>query len=285
MRSNVRDYELKAPGSLSELLNILESEPFEWTLFAGGTDIMVLLEAGKLRDRKFLSLWQLDELRGVEVSDDAVTIGSLTTYGALQKNEAVRQWLPLLISAAKETGGLAIQNRGTLGGNIANASPAADSPPALLVYDAQLELISSRGSLWVPYDGFHTGYKQMTMAKDEMIGRIRIPKPAGDAVQYYKKVGTRRAQAISKVVIAAYGVVNDRVVETVRVAVGSVAPITLRCHKTEGLLRGQRLTAELIAEAVDMFSNEICPIDDIRSTARYRRRVACNLFKDFLRAL
>src|SRR5579872_772029 len=158
MRANVSAYQLIAAKSLEQALSLLGDgvKPF-----AGGTDLMVLFEAGKLRHKKFVSIWGLPELKDIEVTADNVTLGALTTYTDVQRHSVLRTEFPLLAAAASETGGIATQNRGTLGGNIVNASPAADSPPALLVYDAELELISKSGSRWTPYQAFHTGYKQM----------------------------------------------------------------------------------------------------------------------------
>src|SRR3954464_10214054 len=191
MRAYLPDYELKPAANLAEALSILSSEQGIWRPFAGGTDLMVLFEAGKLAHKRFVNIWNLAELRGIEVTPEHITLGALTTYTEVQANETLRQEFPMLCQAASETGGLAIQNRGTLGGNIANASPAGDSPPALLVYDAELELVSATGSRWLAYNGFHTGYKQMLMHPDELIKSIRLPRPAGAWQQYYRKVGTR----------------------------------------------------------------------------------------------
>ncbi len=191
----------------------------------------------------------------------------------------------MLCQAASETGGLAIQNRGTLGGNIVNASPAADSPPALLAYNAELELLSVHGSRWVPYQGFHTGYKQTIMQPDELLARIRLPRLWPDVHHYYRKVGTRKAQAISKVCLAATARVNDGTLDHIRIALGSVAPIPLRCRKTEDALRGAVLDEAIIKNARAELANEIVPIDDIRSTKDYRLRVSQNLLEDFLRQL
>src|SRR6266436_10394691 len=159
MRAFIPKYELVTPVSLSEALNVLTRDDGAWRPFAGGTDLMVLLEAGKLPHKNYVNIWNLPELRGIELTDNHITLGALTTYSEVQGNEVLREEFPMLCQAASETGGLAIQNRGTLGGNIVNASPAADSPPALLVYDAELELLSVRGSRWVPYAEFHTAYK------------------------------------------------------------------------------------------------------------------------------
>jgi CO/xanthine dehydrogenase FAD-binding subunit len=285
MRSYVPVYDLRQPPDLNEALELLRREPGEWRPFAGGTDLMVLLQFGKLRGQRFLDLWRLKELRGVNEAGGFITIGALTTYTGVQRSDLLRREFPLLCAAAAETGGVATQNRGTLGGNIANASPAADSPPALLVYDAELELVSAAGSRWAPYRDFHTGYKTMDLHPDELIRSIRLPRDKSQWRQVYRKVGTRRAQAISKVCFAGGAIMRDGVIADARLAFGSVAPVPKRCEKTEALLRGQRPTAELIRAAQAALAQEIAPIDDMRSTARYRRRVAQNLLADFLQQL
>src|SRR4030095_10309515 len=155
MRGYIPAYQLATPASLADALAVLANEPGRWKPFAGGTDLMVLLESGNLKHRNYINIWQLDELREIDVTVDHITLGALTTYTDVQENEIIRAEFPMLCQAASETGGLAIQNRGTLGGNIINASPAADSPPALLVYDAELELVSSKDSRWLSYYGFH----------------------------------------------------------------------------------------------------------------------------------
>ena len=246
---------------------------------------MVLLEAGKLSHKRFLSLAKLADLRGIEVTADAVILGALTTYTEIQRHPVLLAEFPLLCAAARETGSIATQNRGTLGGNIVNASPAADSPPALLVYDADVELISTRDARWLPYHGFHTGYKKMQIAPDELLRAIRLPRRANQWRQYYRKVGTRKAQAISKVCFAGAAQTEGRAIRDVRIALGSIAPIVLRAVKTEDVLRGATLAPEIIAVAKETLAREISPIDDIRSTARYRLRVAQNLLEEFLSGL
>ena len=282
MRAYVPAYQLQTPGSLAEALALIGNEPGVWKPFAGGTDLMVLLEAGRLPHRNYLNIWPLSELRGIDVTETHVTLGGLTTYTEVQTHDVLRSEFPMLCQAASETGGLAIQNRGTLGGNIVNASPAADSPPALLAYDAEIELVSNRGARWLPYDGFHTGYKQMTMSPDELLSRIRLPRTTTSLKHYYRKVGTRKAQAISKVCLAATGRVENEVMTDVRVAVGSVAPIVLRCKQTEDAIRGKALTGDTVNQARETLMREITPIDDVRSTASYRLRVAANLLVHFL---
>jgi CO/xanthine dehydrogenase FAD-binding subunit len=285
MRANVPAYELRVPGSMSEALALVAREPGVWQPFAGGTDLMVLFEAGKLSHKKFLSLAKLEDFRGVEVTTGAVILSALTTYTEIQRHPMLQSEFPLLCAAARETGSIATQNRGTLGGNIMNASPAADSPPALLVYDADVELISERGVRWQSYHGFHTGYKTMQIAPDELLRSVRLPRRARPWKQYYRKVGTRKAQAISKVCFAGAARMEGGTVREIRIALGSVAPIVLRAVKTEAVLSGKKITPEIIAAAKNALAREIAPIDDIRSTARYRLRVAHNLLQEFLMQL
>jgi CO/xanthine dehydrogenase FAD-binding subunit len=285
MRAYIPNYALTTPRSLDDVLSLLANEPGVWKPFAGGTDLMVLLEAGKLTHRNYINIWHLAELRGIDVTDDHVTLGALTTYTDVQAHPVLRAEFPMLCQAAGETGGLAIQNRGTLGGNIVNASPAADSPPALLAYDAEVELVSTQGSRWLPYQGFHTGYKQMLIRPDELLTRIRMPRNTANATHYYRKVGTRKAQAISKVCFAATAQTSNGHIDDVRLAVGSVAPIVVRCVQAENALKAQKPDDVTVKSAQASLLREISPIDDIRSTANYRLRVALNLLADFVATL
>jgi CO/xanthine dehydrogenase FAD-binding subunit len=276
---------MEAPRDLSSAVERMARAPGIWKPFAGGTDLMVLLEAGKLPHRRFLSIWKLSELRGIEVAADHVLIGSLTTYTDMRRHETIAREFPLLSRAAAETGGIATQNRGTLGGNIANASPAADSPPALIVYDAELELVSTSGTRWLPYREFHTGYKLMKIRPDELIRRIRLPRAMGAWKQHYRKVGTRRAQAISKVCFAGTARIENGRIADARIAFGSVAATVIRAVETEKLLRGEMPSRTTLQEAQTALAREIAPIDDMRSTARYRLRVAQNLLAEFFEIL
>src|ERR1041385_8927504 len=285
MRAYVPSYQLISPGTLSEALDALSQDNGSWKPFAGGTDLMVLLEAGKLPHQNYVNIWNLNELRGIEVTDDQVILGALTTYTEVQSHPVLQTEFPMLCKAARETGGIAIQNRGTLGGNIVNASPAADSPPALLAYDAELELISKTGERRVPYSSFHRGYKQMDIRADELLRAIRLPRSTGGLTHYYRKVGTRKAQAISKICFAATGRINQTRVSHLRIALGSVAPIPLRCFETERVLLNQPLNNDSQEEAAFTFAKEISPIGDIRSTRDYRLQVSINLLRDFLTRL
>jgi CO/xanthine dehydrogenase FAD-binding subunit len=245
---------------------------------AGGTDVMVLLAAGKLGHRRWVDLWGIKELRFVRVSEEAFELGALTTYTDVRRHSLLAQELPMLAQAASETGGIAIQNRGTLGGNLGNASPAADSPPALLAYGARVVLASSRGTRVVPYESFHTAYRRTAAADDEIVASVVVPRVAGARVHFYRKVGPRRAQAISKVCVAACGVTEAGRVVDVKIGLGGVAPVPVRAVATERAI----VAGRPVDSVRDALTQEIAPIDDGRSTADYRRRVAGNLLGAWL---
>jgi CO/xanthine dehydrogenase FAD-binding subunit len=285
MRANPADYECVAPGRLSSVLSLLAQEPGVWLPIAGGTDVMVQYAAGKLPSRKLVSIWNLPELRRIEGSDEELRIGAACSYTDLREDAIVEKEFSLLATAAAWTGGIANQNRGTLGGNIVNASPAADSLPALLVYESELILISARGERRVRYSNFHTGYKQTVLAPDELVETICLPRRFSGHSAYSRKVGARNAQAISKVCLAALGHVSNGAVDGVRIAAGSVAPVPLRLRGTEGVIRGRTIDSALLRSARAAAISEIRPISDIRSTATYRAAVLGNLIVEFLEKL
>jgi CO/xanthine dehydrogenase FAD-binding subunit len=285
MRADPADYRLASPRALSEVLSLLAGEPGKWLPIAGGTDVMVLYSAGKLPSRNLVDVWNIPELREIEVSPERIRIGAACTYTALRRHKIISREFSLLDAAASWTGGIANQNRGTLGGNIANASPAADSLPALLVYDAQLTLVSVRGERRVSYQDFHLGYKQTALAADELIRDISLPRRFSGYFAHTRKVGARNAQAISKVCLAALGRAANGTIQDVRLALGSVAPVPLRLRETERALLGKRIEPSLLAAAKTIVAQEIRPIDDIRSAARYRTEVAGNLVTEFLEKL
>jgi CO/xanthine dehydrogenase FAD-binding subunit len=282
MRSDPQDYQLVAPGTLHAVVSLLATEPGAWLPIAGGTDVMVLYAAGKLPARKLVSIWNLPELRSIEVFPDEIRVGAGCTYSELREHEIVGREFPLLPRAAAWTGGIANQNRGTIGGNIVNASPAADSLPALLAYEAELILVSVRGERRVPYLGFHTGYKTTTLAADELLRTVSLRRGYSEYLHHTRKVGARNAQAIAKVCIAALGRLADGLVDDVRIALGSVAPVPLRLIETERAVKGKCIDSGLLTLARKVAASEIRPIDDIRSTARYRTEVTKNLVEEFL---
>ena len=282
MRSNPADYELLAPANLKSALSVLAEEAGAWRPIAGGTDLMVQYAAGNLAARKLVSIWGLPELRHIEVLPDEIHIGASSTYTDLRASKIIQSEFPLLAIAASWTGGIANQNRGTIGGNIVNASPAADSLPALLVYEAELILVSVRGERRVPYATFHTGYRKTRLEADELILDVCLRRRYSEYHTYARKVGPRNAQAISKVCVAALARLAGGVVDDIRIAVGSVAPVPLRLKKTESTILGRRIDPALVSMAKRNAAAEIQAIDDIRSTARYRTAVAGNLVAEFL---
>ena len=284
MRSYPDDYQLITPGSLDTVLRLLHDEPGQWTPIAGGTEIMVLYGAGKLAARKIVSISPLAELREIKDDGDVISIGAGCSFTQIRRHAGIQKHFPLLAQCASWIGGIANQNRATIGGNLANASPAADSPPALFAYGAEIEMISARGSRRLPYENFHLGYKKTALAPDELIYAVRLPKCFDGTLRYVRKVGARNAQAISKICIAATGSMRLGRLEEIRIGLGSMAPVPMRQKKTEELLRGAVLNDATIAEARRTLAGETTPIDDIRSTASYRTLVAGNLLEEMLRA-
>jgi CO/xanthine dehydrogenase FAD-binding subunit len=285
MRGNAEAHELMAPGSLAGVLELMAGAPGEWTPIAGGTEIMVAHAAGRLREKKLVSLWGIGELRFIETSGDSIAIGAGTTFRDLRTHAAVQGRAPLLAKAAAWIGSIANQSRATIGGNLVNGSPAADSSPVLLVCDAEVELISMRGRRRMPYSSFHTGYKRNAMAADELLYAVHVPLRFSQHEQYLRKVGTRRAMAISKVALAGTALVKAGVVSEIRLAAASLAPFPARLYKTEAALLDRRVNSVVIREAQETLMEEAKPIDDIRSTAAYRSRVAVNLLGEFLNEL
>ena len=239
------------------------------TPIAGCTDVYVNLNFGTAKEKRYLNLWGLDPLRRIGMKGKTLTIGALATYTDLIRSRLVVKRLPILAAAAREVGGVQIQNRGTLGGNVANASPAGDTLPVLAAAEAVLLLESAAGVRRVPFNAFYTGYRQSVRRPDELITAIEVPEVEGR--QWFRKVGTRAAQAISKVVMAAVRSPRPRL------ALGSVAPTVLRLPRTEAALA----SGASIEDARRILSDEIHPIDDVRSTADYRRRICANLLGQF----
>jgi len=259
---------LLEPRSLADALKLLRDEG-PLVPMAGCTDLYVSLNFGALKETQFLNLWRLAGLRTIEARGDLLSIGALATHTDLIRSPLVRKRVPMLAAAAREVGGVQIQNRGTIGGNVANASPAGDTLPVLAAADAVVVLKRAGGTRRVPFTAFYSGYRQTVRRPDELIVGFEIPAVRGK--QCFRKVGTRAAQAISKVVIAT--AVGDRP----RIALGSVAPTVVRAVRTEAALAA----GASIEEAQETLIAEIAPIDDIRSTAEYRRRVAANLLALF----
>lgn len=285
MRGDAEAHELIAPGTLSGVLDVLSAEPGEWTPIAGGTELMVAFSAGRLSAQKLVNLWGIPELRFIETNADTFAIGACATFLDVRGHAALAAELPLMAKSASWIGSIANQSRATLGGNLVNGSPAADSSPALLVYDAEIELISQHSRRRIPYAKFHTGYKSNAMAADELIFAVHLPRRFAQHRQYLRKVGTRRAMAISKVALAGTALVSNGVVNEIRLAAASLAPFPTRLYGAEAVLFGKELIPAVRRDARAALLAEVQPIDDIRSTAEYRKRVAANLLDEFLTEL
>ena len=267
MRTATAPLQLLRPRKLSDALTMMREQ--ECVPIAGCTDIFVELHFGTRKGpQTFIDLMCLDELRGIRARGDTLDIGALTTYTDIQQSKDIAQRLPILAAAAREIGGIQIQNRGTLGGNAGNGSPAGDALPVLAVAEAVLVLRSKSEERRVPFNEFYTGYRQTVRRSDELIVAFEIPRVSGQ--QWFRKVGTRAAQAISKIVAAGVRA------EQPRLAMGSIAPTVVRLSRTEAALaRGDLVAAQTT------LGEEITPIDDIRSNAAYRRKVAQNLLAQF----
>jgi CO/xanthine dehydrogenase FAD-binding subunit len=286
MRAALSTLDVARPRDLGHALWLLHDSLGSGRLvpLAGGTDLFVTLNSGLVPGARFLDLWGLRELRGVRERDGRLVLGALTTFTDLREHAVVRRRYPALAAAAAEVGAWQIQNRGTLGGNIANASPAGDSLPVLLALEAVVHARSVRGEREVPFTALFRGYRDLTLEPDELIAAVSLPPPPARAKQFFRKVGTRRAQSISKVVLS--GLLRtgrDGRVDVARVALGSVAPVTLRAARAERALLGARASKATAAAARAALLEDIAPIDDIRSDRGYRREVAGNVLEQFLR--
>ena len=252
------------------------------TKVAGATDLMVTDHASGREHASVLNVLGISELQGIRVEGEQLSIGAASTFTLIRQSPEMATHAPLLVHAAATIGAAQIQNRATIGGNIANASPAGDSLPALLALGAMIAISGPRERRIVPYNAFHTGYRTTVLGPDELIERVFIPLPS-PAVQIFRKVGTRAAQAISKVVV---GFASDRLehhrLANVRLAMGSIAAVPVRLHDVEILIEDHPLTADLADRAASLVEKTIWPIDDVRSTAEYRRHVAGQVVRRLL---
>lgn len=251
---------------------------------AGGTDLMVADAVERAQRGALLDLSGIEALRGIERVEDELVIGAATTFSQLRQDPRVQQHFPSLAAAAAEVGGWQIQNRATLGGNVANASPAGDSLPVLLVLEARVDCCGPQGERSLPYTEFHSGYRQTALQPGELIARFRLPIPLPGTEQGFRKVGTREAQAISKVVLAMAGRVEAGRIVELRLAAGSVAatPVRLRAAEAAAIGRVPSDGASLAAAAA---REETHPIADVRSSAEYRSVVLGRLVERWVASL
>jgi len=268
---------LLLPETVRDALAHMAGRDGVTTPIAGGTDLLVHwpVRLGE-RDRTYVDLWQLQELKPLRWTADALTLGGLTTYWDVIRDRRAGDEFPLLVAAARQVGAIQIQARGTWAGNIVNASPAADGVPALMAYGAVVVLESQRGTEEVPLDGFYAGYKDMRRRPDQLIVAVRIPRRRY-SYQTFAKVGSRRAQAIAKV-----GLAVTQSDDGWRVVAASMAPTIRRCPAIERLLQ-QGAVLRDSDDLLPAIARDVSPIDDVRSTAEYRRRVMARVLYDELR--
>ncbi len=283
MRNYLTGIQVVNCTSLEDALKIM-AQPTPPTPLAGGTDIMVNLNFKKLSDGIYLNLHSIPELKkNIRITNNEIILSALTTYTDVIYHSFFQNKYIILPQAAASVGSMGIQTRGTWAGNIMNASPAADGVPALMVYDAQIVLISQKGERIIPLCEFYQGYKKMQRLPDELIKEIRIPIVENTGFQYFRKVGERKAQAIAKVTLAARIVLDQEGrVQNSRFIFGSVMPYSYRMLNLEKILANRSIHTELVRQAVDVVAYDLKPITDIRSTAHYRLRVAQNLVEEFL---
>ena len=280
----IKHTEYVRPRSLEQAL-VARAEHPEFIVLCGGTDVLV---AGNKQPVPpgIIDLFGLAAMCGICQNDDgSIAIGAATPYAAIIRSELCQRDLPALVAASREIGALQIQARGTIGGNIATSSPVGDSLPVLLALDAEIRLASRAGQRKVSYREFCTGYRQTVLAGDELIVGIDIPPRSPGLIQYWRKVGPRKAQSISKVMIAAVARVADGRIAEIRLGLGAVADRPIRAYQTESAVLGREPGPEAASAARAALEREITPIDDVRSTARYRLRVTQNLVASFVSSL
>ena len=260
------------PRSLDEAVSALSADPALLPV-AGCTDLMVSGGASQGRFDRVIDLAGVPELKGIRHAGDAIEIGAATTFTAIGSSATIREALPILAGAARVVGGWQIQNRATIGGNIANASPAGDSLPVLLALDATVVITGPAGRRALPYDRFHVGYRRTALQVGELVVSVRIPIPRAGSIQRFRKVGTREAQSISKVVVAMCGRADAGRIADMRLGAGSVAATPVRLREAERAAIGQRVGEETADVAGRTAAGEVTPIDDVRSTAAYRTHV------------
>lgn len=271
------------PKNLAETLKLVGRHP-DYEILAGGTDICVRMNSGILKPAGLINIWGLSELKGIKEDGNFIEIGALATHSEIINSNLINKYLPALSDACMTIGAVQIQNRGTIGGNVMNASPAGDTLPVLLAYDADVETANKESKRSIKFSEFYKGYRKTALKNDEIVLKFRIKKTGPCEKSAFIKIGTRKAQAISKV-MGCFVVAGPRAgqkIKSIAIAFGSVAPIPIRTPETEKFLTGKMLTEKVIQKAVDLVKKEVTPIDDIRSTAEYRRHIAGVLLKRFL---
>lgn len=264
--------------TLVEALQLHKENP-NVTLLAGGTDLLVKLNEQIMKPKVVLDLSLIKEMHGIQLKDGQITLGALTTHTEIVNSEILQKFAPALVQASSMVGSLQIRNRGTIGGNICNASPAADAVPALIALGAEIRLMKAKQERIVPLEDFFLGSGKTILAPGEILTQVLLKAQGPNQGSAFRKLGKRKALAISVVNAGVFMEIDaeSQIIRKVRIALGSVAPTPMRAKQAEKLMLGQRMTKELLKEIELSVAAEVRPIDDIRSQAEYRRRVAGEL--------
>ncbi len=272
---------LLTPKDLNEVLELRQNHP-NYTVLAGGTDVCALMNGGFIKPEGLINIWGIGELAEISEDEDHIYIGALTTHTKIVESDLVQKYIPVLAKACQQIGARQIQNRGTIGGNVMNASPAGDTLPVLLAYDVDVEASSIKSSRWIPFTKFYTGYRKTALKESEIVTRFRIKKPETAEKADFIKLGARKAQAVSKIMACFRLRLEGDKISSFHAAFGSVAAIPVRLSKTEAFLKGKKLTSDIIDKASNIAKSEVKPIDDVRSTGEYRKHVTGVLIGRFL---
>lgn len=271
------------PKTVAEALAFMALEPGRLSLLAGGTDLVVQWRSGELSPQGFIDINELEELSEIKATPTHIVIGALATHAEIASHPEVGKYLPDLSEACSQIGGKQVQNLGTIGGNVMNASPAGNTLPVLLAHEADFVARDLKGDRTISADDLYTSYRKTALRPEELLVSIRVPRPGEEEVSRFYRVAARRAQAVSKISVCIRGRVSHGGVQWIRIALGSVAPTVIRARGTETLLSGEVINASLIDKARRSLADEIAPIDDVRSTADYRKYAAVGLLMRYLR--
>lgn len=271
----LKKFEFFSPNSLKEVLQLMRKDGDKLKVIAGGTDLLVQMKDKLIAPEKVVNLLNVPELSGMNKNGKGLRVGALTKHADLESAPEVKEGWGILADAAHKVGSPQIRNLGTMGGNLCNASPAADTAPALLVLEAEAILVSQRGKRRIPLESFFTGPGMTVMEKDEILQEIFIPEVPANSLGAYLKLGRRKSLDLALVSVAVLLTVDcgSGICQRARVALGAVSPMPMRAKETEKFLEGKELKESLIREAGEVAQKECRPISDIRATAEYRREM------------
>ena len=267
-------------GSIKEAISLLEEHGEEAKIIAGGTDLVPKLKARETEPKYVVDISGIKDLNCIEDYREGLKIGAVTTYDTLNRSPLIMRKAPVLAEATHEVGTVQIRNLGTIGGNLANASPAADTVPPLIVSRASLKIIGPGKERLIPVENFFLSANASVLEKDELLAEIQIPDMSANTGEAFIKLGRRAGPDLSIASVAVALTLDGDICKDVRIALGSVGPTALRARKTEDLLRGERLERKVLEECSEIVANEIKPISDVRASAEHRTEVTKSLVRN-----